>query len=144
MRAIFTILIIFALSLNSKAQRTSESDRIEATVTRFFDGLAQLDDDAIKAEVTKDFTLVEHGLIWNTDTLLNLIKPRKGQGIKRTNTLVFTKTEQSGDTAWTVYYNTAVFQTGDKVRTVKWLESAVLVKVQGIWKLKLLHSTDLK
>lgn len=144
MKTIFTFLIIFSLNLTVQAQRTSESDKIEGTVTRFFDGLAQLDDDKIKAEVTKDFTLLEHGLVWNTDTLLNRIKPRKGQNIKRINTLVFTITEQSGDTAWTVYYNTADFHSGDKVRTVKWLESAVLVKIRGTWKLKLLHSTDLK
>jgi uncharacterized protein DUF4440 len=144
MKTIFTILIIFSLSFTTQAQTPSESGRIQATVTRFLDALAQLDDNAIKAEVTKDFTLVEHGLIWNTDTLLNLIKPRKGQDIKRINTLVFTKTEQSGNTAWTVYYNTANFHTGDKIRTVKWLESAVLVKEKNAWKLKLLHSTDLK
>ncbi len=144
MKATFILLTVLSLSLTAQAQSRSESGRIQATVIRFFDGLAQLDDDAIKAEVTKDFTLVEHGLIWNTDTLLNLIRPRKGQNIKRTNTLVFTNTEQSGNTAWTVYYNTAVFTTGDKVRTVKWLESAVLVRMKGVWKLKLLHSTDLK
>jgi len=33
---------------------------------------------------------------------------------------------------------------GEKHVTAKWLESATLVKEGAVWKIKLLHSTDLK
>lgn len=137
-------LLFTITSLTSYAQNVAEKNLIEGTVIKFFDAIADLDDSTMKAELTSDFTLIEHGLVWNADSLINHLKPLRGKQVTRINKLDFTKTEQQGDVAWVYYFNTAELKLGEKKKTVKWLESAVLVKQSGKWRIKLLHSTDLK
>lgn len=144
MKIISTFLLMLTISIASKAQTTKEQIEIQATLTRFFEGLSNLNDTDIKAETSSDFTLVEHGLIWNADSLINHLKPMKSLNVKRVNQFVFDKTDQMGNVAIVVYHNTANISVGDKKQTAKWLESAVLIKESGKWKIKLLHSTDLK
>ena len=144
MKKLAYILLFTLFGLTSYAQNKAETKQIQNTVLKFFDAISALDGAAIKTAVTPDFSLVEHGLIWNADSLIKNIMPMKAMNVKRINKLDFSKTEQQGNIAWVIYYNTAVMSMGDKQRTVKWLESAVLVKQTGLWKIKLLHSTDLK
>ncbi|RYY35400.1 MAG: nuclear transport factor 2 family protein [Sphingobacteriaceae bacterium] len=143
MKKAFFIIIFLFINAITFAQ-TPEDKSIQTSVIRFFDALAAFDNAGMKAELTDDFTLVEHGLIWNADSLINAIAPMKDKGIKRINSLNFTKTEQLGNSAYVVYYNTADMTMGDKKRQIKWLETAFLVKQGARWKIKLLHSTDLK
>ena len=142
-----TFIIIFAtflINLTAFAQNAVTPTSPKATVMRFFDAIAVLDDPAMRAELTTDFTLVEHAQVLNADSLTKALAPLKGKNFKRVNKLDFVKTDEIGDAAWVVYYNTAEVTIGELHRTVKWLESAALVKQGGKWKIKLLHSTDLK
>ena len=118
-----------------------QKDSIEASITKFFDGLSEINADKLKAYTTGDFLLLEGGEVWNMDTLVNKISPRKNSGIQRVNKFEFIRTEQNGNIAWVSYHNRADFSLNDKKQTVKWLESAVLIKENGRWKIKLLHST---
>lgn len=142
-KALFSLIILF-IGFNSNAQQAADEKAIQATIINVFDAVARLDDAGIKAQCTPDFTLIERGQVLNADTLLKWLAPLKGKGVKRVNTINFVKTGQQGNTAWVVYYNTAEMIMGDKHRTAKWLESATLVKEGEVWKIKLLHSTDLK
>jgi len=142
-----TFIIIFAtflINLTAFAQNAVMPTSPKATVMRFFDAIAVLDDPAMRAELTTDFTLVEHAQVLNADSLTKALAPLKGKNFKRVNKLDFVKTDEIGDAAWVVYYNTAEVTIGELYRTVRWLESAALVKQGGKWKIKLLHSTDLK
>jgi len=142
-----TIIIVFATFLISHtafAQNMVSPTSPQATVVRFFDAIAVLDDPAMRAELTTDFTLVEHAQVLNADSLAKGLAPLKAKNFKRVNKIDFVKTDEIGDAAWVVYYNTAEVTIGELHRTVKWLESAALVKQGGQWKIKLLHSTDLK
>jgi len=68
----------------------------------------------------------------------------KGASFSRTNHLDFMQTEIKGNTAWSIYYNSAdMIIDGLEVHR-EWLESAVLLKEGKVWKVKLLHSTTLK
>jgi hypothetical protein len=144
MKKILILLIILFAGFGSYAQHAADEKAIKSTITNVFDAMAKLDDAGIKAQCTPDFTLIERGQVLNADTLLKWLAPLKGQDFKRVNTINFVKTDQQGNTAWVVYYNTAEVTIGEKHRTAKWLESAVLVKMGGLWKIKMLHSTDLK
>ncbi|MFD1255792.1 nuclear transport factor 2 family protein [Mucilaginibacter terrae] len=144
MKTTVCVILFSFIGIICIAQTKTEEEKIQATVTEFFDAISALNEAALKAEVTPDFTLVEHGLIWNADSLINNLRPMKGMNVKRINKLDFSKTEQQGNIAWVIYYNTADMRMNDKQRTIKWLESAVLVKQAGLWKIKFLHSTDLK
>jgi ketosteroid isomerase-like protein len=68
----------------------------------------------------------------------------KGVDFKRVNSFDFLQTEVRGNTAWTSYFNQADMQINGTPRQVRWLESAVLVKEAGGWKVKVLHSTVIR
>jgi hypothetical protein len=121
----------------------SQKATIENSVIRFFDGLSTLSTDSLKAYTTPDFLLLEDGALWNMDTLVSRIAPFKGQAFKRVNRFDFVRTEWKGDRAWTSYWNTADMLINNNPFTVSWLESAVLVKQQGRWRIQMLHSTRL-
>ena len=141
------ITIIFAavlITATAFAQNAIMPASPQATVIRFFDAIAALNDTAMKAELTSDFTLVEHAQLLNADSLTKGLAPLKNKSFKRINKIDFVKADENGDAAWVIHYNTAEVTIGEMHRTVKWLESAALVKQAGEWKIKLLHSTDLK
>ena len=134
-------LILFALFFNVKSFCQKEKDSIEGSISNFFDGLSEIDANKLRAYTTDDFILLENGQLWNIDTLVKKMNDPKNAGIKRVNKFQFIKTEQNGNVAWVSYHNTADFSLNEKKQTVNWLESAVLGKENGRWKIKLLHST---
>ena len=137
--------IIFVLLLTSSGM-SSQKDKlkIEAAVWGFFNGLSLINTDTLKYYTTEDFHLLEGGQVWTLDTLINKIAVRKNTGFQRINKLEFIRTEQSGESAWVSYNNTADITVGEKQTVVRWLESAVLVKRNGRWRIQMLHSTKLK
>ena len=143
MKSIITFMAIVLITCQSFAQKAADKG-IQATIISFFDGMSNLDDQAIRSSVTADFTLLEGGLVWNTDTLINHLLPLRKLNVKRVNKFEFLTTEQHKDVAWISYFNTADFLINDKQRSIKWLESAVLINKNGIWKIQLLHSTVVK
>ncbi len=144
MKKIFIFSLLITLFLHTSAQQRNGQKDIQAPLIRLFDGMSAINEEAVKAEVTADFILLENGKIWNTDSLVHAINKYKGLDLKRVNKFDFLQTEQSGNTAWVSYYNTADLTFKGKQIVVKWLESAILVKQQGDWKIKLLHSTVLQ
>jgi len=143
MKGIFLIALLLLLSvLPTYAQ--AEKDSIKHTIVQFFEGLSKVDPEHIKAYSSSDFYLLEDGEIWNMDTLIKAVTGGVNPGMQRINSFQFEKIEQTGSTAWVSYFNTAVFKLKDRQVTVKWLESAVLLKEKKKWKIWMLHSTKLK
>ena len=134
-------LLLFILSFNLASLGQKEKDSIEMTIARFFDGISEINEGKLRATTTSDFILLENGHLWNMDTLVNKVTNPKIAGVKRINTFEFIKTEQDGNIAWVSYHNTADFSLNEKQQKLRWLESAVLKKEKGRWKIKLLHST---
>lgn len=135
-----SLLLVFATTASAQ----NDKEKIKNAVAGFFNGLSLIDADSLQYYSTTDFHLLEDGEIWNLDTLVNRIMPRKNAGIKRVNEFEFIRLEQKGSMAWVSYHNTAIFSKGDKQRISKWIESAVLQKEKGRWKIQMLHSTPLE
>lgn len=96
---------------------------------------------------TEDFVLLEHGEVWTNDTIRNY-QLRKAADLQpdapaRKNSFSFFRTEQNGDEIWTAYHNYGhwVNAAQDTVRAYEWLESAVAVRTEEGWKLRMMHST---
>jgi type IV secretory pathway TrbF-like protein len=133
-------LLVFAHAALAQADHKA----IQAPIIGFFNGLSLIDADTLKHYTSGDFQLLEDGEIWTLDTLINRVMPRKNAGINRVNRFEFIRTTRQGNMAWVSYWNTALFSKGDKQQTVRWMESAVLIKEKGDWKIQMLHSTPLK
>lgn len=136
----FLILTCFAANAQKKAKDQKE---IEQTIVSFFDAISALDFDKMKSQ-TKAIQFVEYGEVWDLDILIDQLKPNVGKAVKRTNILQFLKTEIYQNTAYVIYNNTADFvENNDRKKRVKWIESVVMIKDEGKWKMTLLHSTEL-
>jgi hypothetical protein len=96
---------------------------------------------------TEDFVILEHGEVWTNDTIRNWqlgqAADRPADAPARRNSFDFFRTEQNGDEIWMAYHNTAHWVNADRdtVGTMGWLESAVAVRTDEGWKLRMMHST---
>ena len=141
MKKTLFIALLF-VGLGTKAQSTGQT-KVNESLVKLFDALAALDMKTIKEFSTKDLTILESGVVWNLDTIARKVDQLKAVNFSRTNHLDFVQTEIKGNTAWSVYYNSAdMIIDGLEVHR-KWLESAVLLKEGKVWRVKLLHSTTL-
>ncbi len=146
-----TSLLIFIIVLGNRfisaGQATSSHDNeaVQNIVKQLFQGLADLDTSKVKAECFSDIQILESGKVWTLDSLLLKVTTRKSRStdFKRINKLDFIETRIVGDMAWASYYNQAIISFDARPVTVKWLETVILQKVKNIWKIILLHSTEL-
>jgi len=109
-----------------------------------FQALADRNLAKLKLNCTADILIIETGEVWNLDTLVQAVSQNTAADFKRINSFEFINTKVSGKTGWTTYYNQAEVTRNGKHRPVKWIETAILVKEDGQWKIKTLHSTLLK
>ncbi|MFN8347294.1 MAG: DUF4440 domain-containing protein [Spirosomataceae bacterium] len=124
-----------------------DTTAIKNTITDFFEMFVKDDLHYLDSNCTSEFELYESGQIWNNDTLRTIIRKRQARQRtwERTNAFTFLKFNVQQDVAWVSYFNTAYLthtSTQEK-RTVRWLESAVLVRKNKKWQLAQMHSTSL-
>ena len=112
-------------------------------VKELFASMSKFDGNAMQATSTADFQLLEHGEDWTMQDLIDAVQP-KGKPYERKNFFNQIRARQQGDVAWVSYWNKAEIIREGGVRTIIWLESAVVVKENDQWKVQLLHSTRLE
>lgn len=144
------LLFFLFFSAISFCQVSNETDdlRIKNLIVNSFDDIwSNLNAESIEKYYTKDFLLLEHGEIWNNDTISNYLNKAKLKlpKLKRTNTIEVIDVKINGKTAWIAYHNYALFTSNNEtVRKAHWLESATAVLTKEGWKLDMLHSTRVK
>lgn len=118
----------------------SDVAQVEEKLREFFDALARNDEAGLAVTVTDDFTLFENGEVWSVQKLINEIF---GSG-ERTWTLSEVTVVARGDVAHIAYRNQGTLAADRKpIRRREYLESALLVKDRGAWRIMFLHSTPL-
>ena len=111
-------------------------------VKELFAAMSRHDGQAMQETSTADFQLLEHGEVWTMQKLVEAVQP-KGKPYQRKNFFQQIRSRQKGNVAWISYWNKAEIIREQNVRTVVWLESAVVVQEQDQWKVQLMHSTRL-
>lgn len=120
---------------------TAEEQAVEETVVAFFDAITAYDYDGLRRVVTDDFELVEDTLVLDLAGFVDFIEPFEDRGATITYELSEFNTEVRGPVAWTRYRNDGLLRTGEEELDLEWLESAVLLKRDGTWRIDRLHST---
>jgi len=138
------IALIFLLFTQFSFAQTPEKGEVQQVITRFFDALSVTNIPQMKAEVSDGFILLENGEIWTIDTLANKISRPKPEGYLRQNSFDFIETKIEKNRAWVYYKNKAEITSKTRNATVKWLESAILRKEKGRWRMEFMHSTPMK
>ncbi len=112
-------------------------------VKELFAAMSKHDGKAMQETSTEDFQLLEDGEDWTMQKLVDAVQP-KGKPYERKNFFSQIRARQKGDVAWVSYWNKAEIRRESGLRTVVWLESAVMVREHDRWKIQLLHSTRLE
>ena len=122
--------------------------QIQNLVLESFDEIwSKLEATNIEKYYTKDFLLLEHGEVWNNDTIAKYLNNAKLKLPipKRVNTIQIIDIKVANKTAWVAYHNYATITADDKIiRKVHWLESATAILTNKGWKFDMLHSTRIK
>ncbi len=132
------LLLFITLTVNSAA---FGNDKPFEPVQALFSAMSAVDHVEMKSLVTSDFQLLEAGEDWTIEDLIKVINPSK---YKRRNYFNVINTKVIGQVAWVSYWNKANFNNGKDSESAAWLESAIMIKNNGDWKIQLLHSTRIK
>ena len=143
------ILMLFFTSIAfAQVSIETHKKKIQNLVVESFDEIwSKLEATNIEKYYTKDFLLLEHGEVWNNDTIARYLNNAKLKLPipKRVNTIQIIDIKVANKTAWVAYHNYATITADDKIiRKVHWLESATAILINKGWKFDMLHSTRIK
>ena len=143
--SIFFLALSFSSHLKAQEKLTKDQREVQQTVMNIFDALSNRDSVVLKANCTADILIFEDGMVWNLDTLVRIVLTlKKLDDYNRVNKIEFIHTEVHKDVAWTTYHNQAEITANGKLRSVKWVETVILIRKEKKWKIKILHSTPEK
>lgn len=125
--------LIYACSEPNREQTLSGANA-EQIMNDFFTALSTADSTLLNRITTEDFTLYEHDVIWNRDSLFSLMPSLQGRIWEIRNA----KVQVGDDLAHIHYYNVS-----RKPEGRSWLESALLVRRNDTLRIAFLHSTKL-
>jgi ketosteroid isomerase-like protein len=140
LRPLIVLLILGIAASCNQEKRTDDPEVLKKVLSDYFDGIKNKDLKKMNSVTTKDFMLFEDGKVWNNDSLINLVNSFDSfQGAWTFDFKRINVDELSGDV---VYLNHGDFIFNDTTRVkFDWVESATFRKIDGNWKMNLLHST---
>lgn len=138
---ILFVVCLFTVTLNAQ-KVNKEQVAIHQTIESMFATLTNADTAALKTFVTSNVRFYEYGQVWNIDTLIQKVMQTKTiKDFKRTNRFHFVSTNIQDRTSWVTYYLESIITRNGKLETLNWLETVVLIRQNGEWKIDVLHST---
>lgn len=148
---IFLLLLIFiSCDQPQKEVTVSEITPEEVKIAKnlvqgiFDDVWGGLDSTKILNYHTEDFIILENGEVWDNARISQYIKGalQNENPAVRINKMEYISVDKYGESIQLAYDNYATFMRADTIAgKAHWLESALAVKENGTWKLKMMHST---
>ena len=136
--------VSFALISMAKAQKDSpmsDEEQIVRAVNTVFTAVRADDSQELDSVVTPDFYIFDGGVRLNADSLMTLMKTQHAAGKRYEWNVTDPDVHVSGNTAWIAYVNKGSIGDPAGSANQQWLESAVLEKQAGIWRIVFMHST---
>ena len=119
----------------------SDQAQVTETVRAMFAAMAADDSPKFRALTTPDFYAYDVGKRFTGDELLNLVKGALAEGKVYVWSVNEPEVHLHGDLAWITYVNNGSVKDAAGTKSVTWLESAILRKEAGAWRICFLHST---
>jgi ketosteroid isomerase-like protein len=121
----------------------SAADQVQVTeaIRLFFAAAAADDLDKLHAVTAPNFYAFDGGGRFTRDALMDMIKAAHAAGKVYVWTVNEPEVHISGDSAWITYINHGSVKDASGTKDVTWLESAVLWKEEGNWRIQFFHST---
>jgi ketosteroid isomerase-like protein len=123
------------------AQASDDTAAVQQAIKENYAAYSGFDEQKYRASLTEDYVLLEHGEIIDREAdVASMAKP--GTGFRRTDHFEFHSVTIERDLAYAVYVlRSEIYDDVKGARSREWLESAILSRVKGDWKMALLHST---
>lgn len=145
-RALFGIAVLLTFAIGAVAVEqagpaaAAQAEVVEV-VRSMFTALAAEDIPKLREIIAPDFYAFEAGGRVTGDALIDLMKKAHAAGKIYTWTVNEPQVRIGGDMAWVTYVNRGSIKDATETKNVSWLESMVLRKDQGRWRIQFLHST---
>jgi SnoaL-like domain len=149
MKTLKIISIFLLFSFGSSAQNISkDTTEIKSVLADFFQVFTVYDIKHFEQNCSPDFILYENGEVWSPKIIREYVEKARSEPktSERVNEFHFINFNIKGNVAWAAYHNTAhitLLKDGTK-RDINWLESIILEKIKGKWRLVQMHSTKKK
>ena len=117
----------------------AEAD-IDRTVHDFFDALRKDDKAAFQRLTTSSFYSFDVGKRYVGTELVDVVRDAHARGVQLNWSVGPLDTNLGCDVAWSAWENVGSAGVPRDVRPVRWLESAVLIRQNGSWKVDFFHS----
>ena len=129
------------VSVLTQEEETLAKELIQGSFDKIWGGV---DSNEIANYHTDDFIILEHGEVWDNDRIKEYIRGQvqKENRPLRVNRMEYISIDKYGESIQMAYHNYAEFVRADTlVSKRQWLESALAVKTDAGWRLKMMHST---
>lgn len=141
-----TLLLLFvsALAAGSVAKASpasDEPDKAVEAVRQMFVALANDDARLFGSVTSADFYAFDVGKRFDGDGLLELVKKAHASGRVYVWEVTDHEVHVDGNTAWVTYVNRGSIQDAAGMKSMRWLESAILRKQGDVWRIHFFHST---
>lgn len=141
----FLLLLYAMLTSAAFAQTTSkEAHPMYDVIEKTFEALNRADTAALNDLLTNDVHFYEYGESWDIEKIREIsLKKTEIPDFHRVDHFDYVRTKQTGNTAWVTYYLKSDITRNGKTEAYHWMETVILVKEKGKWRLDVLHSTRL-
>jgi ketosteroid isomerase-like protein len=119
---------------------TGDEATIKQTLIDWYAAYAGTDEAHYRTFLAEEYVLLENGELMGLDDDLKMMRNRPA-GFARKDAFDFRSVRLHGDLAYAVYFLESETVDEKKIQRRRWLESAVLRRVDGRWRAALLHST---
>ena len=132
---------IGASAADQSGPSAADQAQVTETIRSFFAAATADDLDRLHAVITPDFYAFEAGGRISGSALMEMLKAAHAAGKVYAWTVNEPEVRISGGIGWITYINRGSIKDASGTKDVTWLESAVLQKEKGIWRIEFFHST---
>jgi ketosteroid isomerase-like protein len=131
----------FVFARIGQAAAEAEEVKVVDTVKAVFVAAAADDLGKFHAVTTTDFYAYDNGMRFDGDALMQAIQKQHAAGYVYEWNVTQPEVHAAGDVAWITYINKGSVKNAEGTKQVTWLESMVLEKKGGKWRIHFVHST---
>jgi len=139
-RLLFSCLLI---SLHVFSQDKNDSTEIVKLLINDYKTMENWDIQTHIRSCTDNYLLIENGEFWDMKREIENYKANARRVIDRTNNFDFKYVRVFGNIAYAVYNLKSVIIENGNVKNKNWNESVIFRKLNGKWKIELIHSTPI-
>jgi ketosteroid isomerase-like protein len=119
----------------------AEEMKVVETVKAVFVAAGADDLEKFHAVTTSDFYAYDNGMRFDGDALMQAIQKQHAAGYVYEWNVTQPEVHVAGDLAWIAYINKGSVKNAEGTKQVTWLESMVLEKKNGKWRIHFVHSS---